>query len=98
MPRGGKREGAGAKPKWNSGKTTVIRVPEALSAQVLEYARMLDQGHIIEPESQSKVVDLRSVNIPTIRGRYFVFLADLVKLGYVIKPSVLYDKVKSMNL
>lgn len=94
MPRGGKREGAGAKPKWNSGRTKTIRVPEAIVDQVLEYARMLDEGQIIESDTKSNVVDLRSINVPTIRSRPFVFVSDLIKLGYVIKPSYLYDYVE----
>jgi len=30
------------KPKWNSGETTVIRVPKALKEQVMKYAVELD--------------------------------------------------------
>lgn len=32
------------KGKWNSGQTQVIRVPKALSEQILSYARALDEG------------------------------------------------------
>jgi hypothetical protein len=44
---GGARPGAGNpefKPKWKSGKTTVIRVPEAIADQVLAAARQIDEG------------------------------------------------------
>lgn len=42
MPRGGKREGAGRKSKWNSGKTKSVKLPELLIPEILELARMLD--------------------------------------------------------
>ncbi len=44
---GGSRPGAGNpefKPKWKSGKTTVIRVPEAIADEVLIVARQIDEG------------------------------------------------------
>lgn len=44
---GGARSGAGNpefKPKWKSGKTTVIRVPEAIADEVLTAARRIDEG------------------------------------------------------
>lgn len=44
---GGARPGAGNpefKPKWKSGKTTVIRVPEAIADEVLAVARRIDEG------------------------------------------------------
>ncbi len=40
--RGGVRPGAGRPYKWKHGKTKLIRVPEALAAEVLAYARDLD--------------------------------------------------------
>lgn len=39
---GGYRPGAGQKPKWNSGATVTIRVPEKLTADILHYARLID--------------------------------------------------------
>lgn len=44
MSRGGCRSGAGAKPKWKHSKTKTIRVPVDLADQVLEIAKMIDQG------------------------------------------------------
>ncbi len=43
MPKGGRRSTTWA-PTWKSGKTTVIRVPEALEERLLEIARVLDDG------------------------------------------------------
>lgn len=48
---GGARPGAGNpefKPKWKSGKTTVIRVPEAIADKVLTAARRIDQGEALD--------------------------------------------------
>lgn len=47
---GGARPGAGNpefKPKWKSGKTTVIRVPEAIASEVLTVARQIDEGEAV---------------------------------------------------
>jgi O-acetyl-ADP-ribose deacetylase (regulator of RNase III) len=44
MSRGGCRSGAGAKPKWKHSETKTIRVPIAIADQVLEIAKMIDQG------------------------------------------------------
>lgn len=43
MPKGGRRSTTWA-PAWKSGKTTVIRVPEALKERLMEIARLLDEG------------------------------------------------------
>ena len=44
MPRGNLATLRHFTPKWRSGATQVIRVPIALSDQVLAYARALDEG------------------------------------------------------
>lgn len=38
-------------PKWRSGRTQVIRIPVALTNQIFDYARRLDQGEEIQPDS-----------------------------------------------
>lgn len=86
MPRGGKRPGAGSKPTWKHGKTKTIRVPIALADEILEFARKLDEGNVIEHDTESKVIDLSEITVPEIRGRRFVFLSDLLKFGYEIHP------------
>lgn len=53
---GGSRPGAGNpefKPKWKSGKTTVIRVPEAIANEVLAVARQIDEGSAVTLSSDS---------------------------------------------
>ena len=55
MPRGGRREGAGRKTKWESGctfaETVVIRVPGGLKNEILELAHRLDAGEQIAFDS-----------------------------------------------
>ncbi len=57
MPRGGLRPGAGGslehliKPKWKSGPTQTIRVPQTLTKQLLDYAHKLDAG---EPDAATQ--------------------------------------------
>jgi hypothetical protein len=99
MSRGGKRIGAGNRFKWNFGKTKVIRVPEAIAEQVLEYAHFLDSGGIssvthsigacYDSVTQSKDVDLSGVLIRSHSNQPAVLLADLVRIGYRILPDKL---------
>lgn len=94
MARGGARAKAGRKPKWNHGKTKMIRVPESLAEDILEIAHKLDEGEAIESESNSYRVDLSNLNIPTIRGKHFIFLQDLLRRGYEIEPLSLAENVR----
>ena len=98
MPRGGKREGSGPKSNWKNGKTKTIRVPISLADDILNIARRLDGQRVIEFSGFTQVIDLSSINIPTIRGKSFVFLEELMELGYEIEPLDLADKVRSQSL
>lgn len=95
MPRGGKREGAGGKPTWKNGKTKTIRVPIVLAEEILRIAKELDEKGVIERETESKVLNLSGITVPEIRGKKFVFLSDLVKLGYEIHPLKLAEVVRA---
>jgi hypothetical protein len=86
MPRGGRREGAGGKPTWKNGKTKTIRVPVVLADEILRIARELDEEGVIERDTESKVIDLSKITVPEIRGKRFVFLSDLLKIGYEVHP------------
>lgn len=86
MPRGGKREGAGGKPTWKNGKTKTIRVPIVLAEEILRIAKELDDKGVIERDTESKVIDLSEITVPEIRGKRFVFLSDLLKIGYELHP------------
>ena len=52
--RGGQRDGAGRKSVWRNGETQTIRVPKVLADQILEIAKRLDSGEVIEFVSESK--------------------------------------------
>jgi hypothetical protein len=52
--RGGQRDGAGRKSAWRNGETQTIRVPKVLADQILEIAKRLDSGEVIEFVSESK--------------------------------------------
>jgi SMC interacting uncharacterized protein involved in chromosome segregation len=60
MPRGGYRENAGKKSRWESGRTfaetKVIRVPTEFAEKLLEMARKLDAGEQIDLVTNSKRV------------------------------------------
>jgi hypothetical protein len=98
MPRGGKREGSGPKSNWKNGKTKTIRVPISLADDILNIARRLDEQGSVEFSGFTQVIDLSSINIPTIRGKSFVFLEELMKLGYEIEPLDLVEKVRRQSL
>lgn len=94
MPRGGYRLGAGGKPQWIHGKTKVIRVPEALADQILVIARMLDEGKSLENVTGSKTLDLAGIPIKIFKDGPAIYLQDLLKAGYRIKPIALADKLR----
>jgi hypothetical protein len=48
MPRGGHRENAGRKNAWKNVETQVIRVPKVLVPQLMQIARKLDSGELLE--------------------------------------------------
>ena len=99
MPRGGKREGAGNKFKWNHGETKTIRVPVILADRILEIAQGLDQGlifvtqeesekqAIIDCDTQSNVINLSGVSLRQVDGLLAVYLEDLAKKGYSFAPE-----------
>lgn len=97
MPRGGYREGAGGRPSWRHGKTKPVRVPEALAEKIIEIARILDEeGSLqsVETEIESKIIDLTGVAILYSKSGPVVRLADLIRVGYEIKPERLTRNLK----
>jgi hypothetical protein len=102
MGRGGRREGAGGKPAWNKGKTKVIRVPEALADKILEIARILDADSPMngvtssdnDAVTDSKVIDLSGITVRAFSHGPGIYLVDLIKAGYEIKPEALALTVK----
>ncbi|MBD0266102.1 MAG: hypothetical protein ICV78_26305 [Tolypothrix sp. Co-bin9] len=94
MPRGGFREGAGGKHKWIHGETKVVRVPTVLADRILEIATMLDQGLPLDAVTGSKMVDFSGISIHQTRQGPAVYLKDLLKAGYKIRPLALVDKLR----
>jgi hypothetical protein len=94
MSRGGARAGAGVKSSWKNGKTKLIRVPESLADEVLEYARELDSGEALESVTASKVVNLAGVSLKTYGGKVCIHLEDLARAGYEILPKHLGEMFK----
>ena len=86
MTRGGARLNAGAKAKWKHGKTKTIRVPEVLVPQILEYSKKLDDQEVLVFSESSKVLNLSGISVYALSGKKFVYVSDLIKLGYDIKP------------
>jgi hypothetical protein len=110
MGRGGVRSNSGAKSKWKHGKTKLIRVPEELADQILEYAHKLDEGANIESVTESessysltfdsvadsKTLNLSGVSIRICNGKSAVLLEDLVKIGYNLYPERLGQIFKAV--
>ena len=96
MARGGRREGAGGRPSWNYGKTKPVRVPIALADKILEIAKILDEGKFEDSDklkgvgelvTASKVIDLTGIAILYSKDGPVVRLADLIRVGYEIRPE-----------
>ena len=92
MSKGEQRQGSRSKPGWKHGKTKVIRVPEALADQIIEYARKLDEGQIVEDNVKQitpilKIVDLSGVKLSSVSGQMGVKLSDLIDKGYRLLPD-----------
>jgi hypothetical protein len=103
MARGGKREGAGGRPKWAHGKTKVIRVPEVLSEIVVSFIEFLDitldPANVTWSNSdnvtESKVVDLTGIIIRSFNGKPCIYVSDLARVGYEIYPERLANTIKA---
>lgn len=94
MGRGGYRKGSGGKPKWIHGKTKTIRVPEVLADRIIEIAHMLDEGKVIDDVTRSKYLDLSGIPIRNFNGKIIVFVDDLLKQGFKIRPIKLVDRIR----
>lgn len=94
MPRGGYRPGSGSKPKWIRGKTTVIRVPEALSEEVLRLAHLLDEGKTVDDVTKSKYLDLSGIPIRYLSKEPVILVRDLLQAGFKIRPLSLIDVLR----
>lgn len=94
MPRGGYREGSGGKSKWIRGKTAVIRVPEVLVEEVLRITSLLDEGKSVDDVTKSKYLDLSSISIRYVDGKPVIFVEDLLKADFKIRPIELVSNLR----
>ncbi len=72
-PKGGAREGAGRKPKWNTAATKVMRVPEAYAGAIRALILHLDETQDIRrgyAPASSEPLPIRSA---TGRAQYVTF-------------------------
>ena len=74
---GGARPGAGRKSKWRS-PTKMVRLPEQYEAQILEYAKLLDEGveHTltVHSETDEEDPDPESKSIEAIATEFLLTL------------------------
>ena len=88
MPKGGRRSTTW-KPSWKSGKTTVIRVPEALAEKLLEVARVLDEGGEIDGHVPG--------NIPFLKEPADQYLMTITPRERRSAKRLLYGFLKSIG-
>lgn len=100
MPRGGKREKAGRKTGWVSGvtfeETVVIRVPKAISKQLLEIAHRLDAGEEIDLVSNSKNT-IEHVNQLELQNEELVTQVENLRIELDTKSKVLRDEINLLR-
>jgi hypothetical protein len=99
MVRGGKRKGAGRKSIWKHSATQSIRVPKIFAAQLLEIARRLDDGEVLELVSSSKETNdeqLESVSSLNDQLTITGYIRQLELLGESI--DVVAKKQENSNL
>lgn len=84
--RGGSREGSGRPSAWNNKKTVAVRVPECFSEQIIEYARLLDNGGIPQANDtvrNQKILQMLkdALNVPTKSfGKGKVILREVISI------------------
>lgn len=101
---GGSRPGAGNpefKPKWKSGKTTVIRVPEAIASEVLTVARQIDEGEAVTLSSNDAITQLEQENArlrQELKACQSKLEQEAVTLSSEpsIEPSVLFNQLRPL--
>ncbi len=101
---GGARPGAGNpefKPKWKSGKTMVIRVPEAIADEVLAIARQIDEGSTVTLSTNGVTSQLEEENV-RLRQKLQECQSRLEETAVTqssetsLEPSVLFNELRPL--
>ena len=86
MPRGGARPNSGPPPSWKHGRTTTIRVPRALAAQIKHLARQLDEGKL-ECDTGSEIENDTSSKIERDTGSMIVEAVEILTEALKLKSN-----------
>lgn len=100
--------GAGQRDTPVANKITIIEIISLLPGEVggqtrkAASARVLDDSESLDIESwdcnaESKVVDLTGIAIHSHTHGAFVYLSDLIRIGYTIKPERLMRNLKPIK-
>lgn len=82
-------ENAGRKSSWQHAETQTIRVPEIFASQLIQIARRLDNGEVIETDTKSKrqgidtVTDSKSCSFDNVTDSNLA-LADALSQAQII--------------
>jgi ribosomal protein L29 len=94
MPRGGRRENAGKKSTWDSGRsfaeTKVIRVPIEFAEYLLEMAHKLDAGEQIDLVTSSE--DISQEDNEYLQKQIDELQERLVQLEFQLSRANLEEK------
>jgi len=97
MPKGGRRSTTW-EPTWKSGKTKVIRVPEALAEKLLEAAQVLDEGGEIDCHvTGNKDLDFISRDITSLKEAADTYLLTIRPKERQSAKRLLYGFLKSVG-
>ena len=106
MPRGGRRSTTWS-PTWNLGKTTTIRIPIAISQELLQIARKIDDGNLDPNSLLQGEIDTSNALLQDKINRAIEFLKQGLQIngnaGRAIKMriywaiAVLKDKPKTVQ-
>ena len=92
MPKGGLRS-TSWKPTWKHGATKTIRVPIKLAEQILQLAKLLDEGHDINISSNS-LVTRNSEYVPLLDAQTKVIAKEALSTALSRKRIAMTKELK----
>ncbi len=97
MPKGGRRSTTWA-PTWKSGKTTVIRVPEAFEDRLMEIARVLDEGGECHVAGNNRLVtDNKAIDEAALKEAANTFLMTVPPKERQMAKRLLYKFIDTID-